>query len=71
MKRSDEERRRKRERGEEEREKRGEERKISPLLQLRTHACRRARGRGDVGRETVEIGGEKKEKRRERERENE
>ena len=53
-------------------ERRGK--KNLPLLLLRTRACRRARGRGDVTRETVEIGGENKEERereRERERENE
>ena len=66
----DEERRRKRERGEEEREKRGEERNISPS------SCYarvpESKGGGDAARETVEIGGEKEEKReREGERERE
>ena len=51
-------------------ERRGK--KNFPLLLLRTRVRRRIRGRGDVARETVEIGGEKKEKReREGERENE
>ena len=64
------------ERGREEKKSaRREERKENlPLLLLRTRTCQRARGRGDVARETVEVGGEKEEKREregERERENE
>ena len=65
---------REREKNEGERRRRAREerrgKKNLPLLLLRTRACRRARGRGDVVRETVEIWGEKKEKReREGERE--